>query len=374
MNIMLFSILCFGAPMMDMHERPEQWFAESLDKGCVIRALDEAMYKELMAGNKWGFLWLHTPYLKRDALSYCNEIWIDFFNRKYISAEDAEKLYVDVYRELIQRLNSVRILRPFLAEFPLTPKTFKLCIGFKDNQGKPLLPPYISAVSQERDVVDFSHFRPFNHNRKKYEEPYYTVSQHAISDIAGLSELYAPILERVSPGPKPRIPVYTSRPECYNSPLLSAKFTCAKRICAKHNLELVVIGSVSEKSHDYHPFSFGFRGSQRLSIEEARKVAMECLREILTFARTNKDIHDQLRSLMDVKDTDSIPCPQPNHVILRLSFWDEDVNRVEKPYIAEIRVSESVIKYFVADEFQRLELLREEKWEGDVVDEAKIDN
>jgi hypothetical protein len=64
-----------------------------------------------------------------------------------------------------------------------------------------------------------------------------------------------------------------------------------------------------------------------------------------------------------IKEKFSGDVPLRDHVGLRMSFWDECVNRVSEPFIAEIRVIGESFKYYTADEGQRLVLVYEETWD-----------
>jgi hypothetical protein len=64
-----------------------------------------------------------------------------------------------------------------------------------------------------------------------------------------------------------------------------------------------------------------------------------------------------------IKEKFSGDVPLRDHVGLRMSFWDEYVNRVSEPFIAEIRVIGESFKYYTADEGQRLVLVYEETWD-----------
>ena len=50
-------------------------------------------------------------------------------------------------------------------------------------------------------------------------------------------------------------------------------------------------------------------------------------------------------------------------IVLRFSFWDENIDRQPEPYIAEIRLENEKILYFTADENQFLKLVQEESVE-----------
>ena len=60
---------------------------------------------------------------------------------------------------------------------------------------------------------------------------------------------------------------------------------------------------------------------------------------------------------------DDATFPEIRHIGFRISFWDENIDRQIAPYIAEIRMFEGRLKYFTADDGQRLVLVYEESYD-----------
>ena len=55
--------------------------------------------------------------------------------------------------------------------------------------------------------------------------------------------------------------------------------------------------------------------------------------------------------------------PDSRHISIRLSFWDENIDRQPEPYIAEVRLCDQKLRYYTADEGQVLHLAFEESFD-----------
>jgi hypothetical protein len=293
-------------------------------------------------------------------------------NVKFNHVEDVQQLFLDVYNDFLHRMNNIRTVRPFLAEFPLTPSSFQLNLSFKESNNSHVKPPYISFVrmanyelGSKNDILEFG-------QSVKLEEgiadrPYKVICQRSAHDIIRLRELYSSNVPRVSLGFKVSVPENYTPFFLANPSKANAELEFIKKFCVKANLKLVTLGCVGEHYFDSRTFNFALRGSQCLSLNEARKLGAECLQELWDFIRKDK------RCLEYIKETSSIPhekysspTPIPEHLAFRISFWDENVDRVTEPYIAEVRLLDAKLKYFTADENQCLKLVYEE-----TIDEAK---
>jgi hypothetical protein len=86
--------------------------------------------------------------------------------------------------------------------------------------------------------------------------------------------------------------------------------------------------------------------------------------ELFDFVRKDASCVEyvQKRSLWPREEHPS-PTPIPEQLAFRISFWDENIDRQIAPYIAEIRLLDGKLKYYTADEGQRLELVYEETFD-----------
>jgi hypothetical protein len=177
-----------------------------------------------------------------------------------------------------------------------------------------------------------------------------------VKESLALQRFYHPSVPRTPCQVKPDVPVVTKK-ETYLLPGQQAMFTFATNFSQANNLHFVTVGSVCQKENNKFPFQVGFWGHQRLSVEEARALMAKCASEFFHFTQTNKDTIDYMKLYMKER---APATPEMKLIALRMSFWDDNIDRQPEPYIAEIRLENEKVSYFTADENQFLKLVLEE--------------
>ena len=124
--------------------------------------VDDELARVASKPNRWGYYVWRYPDLSQNGLTFWIQPYLEFRSLRNTSVEEMEQLYVDIYRDFLRSVNSIRILRPYLASFPLTPDTCSLIINFHDENGAALRPPYIAAVSMDEGTLEFSKFQGLN--------------------------------------------------------------------------------------------------------------------------------------------------------------------------------------------------------------------
>ena len=102
-------------------------------------------------------------------------------------------------------------------------------------------------------------------------------------------------------------------------------------------------------------FGFVLAGTHKLSLADARKLAADCATQFLQSIQ-NSDKAKAYAAKVDKTFRRTRPDGtfSSKDFIFRLSFWDENIDRRENPYIAEIRFFDNTFQYFTSDEGQRL--------------------
>jgi hypothetical protein len=319
---------------------------------------DKILYEAVSKPNRWGYTLFKAPDFDDNGLTYWLEASVHFRNKRIQSTDEAEQLFMDIYEDFLHKLNAVRAIRPFLAHFPLTPSTFSLGMGFNDEQGTSLLPPCISAIYLWNNVLDFKRFVPMN-----FEDPglpHRVFFSKPIAEIERMNKLFTPVLPKTIEREKPKVPTLTKLSWNCETPLGNAEFDLMNKYCEKNNLHLLVIGGIGKDYIDSPPFGAALMGRQLITLEEARLLSSQFGNIILHFAQTNR----HCIALMEERSKDKFwkdtaTKAEPRHIAFRISFWDENIDRISPPHIAEIRVLRDTISYFTADEYQRLVLIHE---------------
>jgi hypothetical protein len=322
--------------------------------------VDEELARVASRPNRWGYYVWRYPSLSQNGLTFWIQPYLEFRSFRNTSVEEVEQLYVDIYRDFLRSVNSIRILRPYLASFPLTPDTCSLIINFHDEEGEALRPPYIAAASMDDGILEFSKFQGLVGNNMT---AFKTFWKQSAREIQGLKEFYTPLCPRGAVNPKPQLPQYVPLPGQYVPPVAKAQDELIERFCKQNNLAITIWGVVGKHYFDHRPFEFALRSSQNISLEQAKALAARCNKEMLSFAQTSQLYKDYIKERSTWKNEQHpSPTPIPEQFAYRISFWDENIDRPVAPYIAEIRLLDGKLSYFTADDNQQLVLVFEESF------------
>jgi hypothetical protein len=154
-------------------------------------------------------------------------------------------------------------------------------------------------------------------------------------------------------------------PDRCNRPYGKALFLLSKKICAENNLNLTAFANVCGYTNSSTPFEAAFWGNHTLSLTDARKLTAQLSFRILQFVRTNTEALKRLQVWKEDHPSTSIAdVATPENIALRLSFWDDNIDRQPEPYIAEVRLRDGKVTYYTADEKQFLKQIFEESFEA----------
>ena len=85
----------------------------------------------------------------------------------YASIEDARDCIIRITDRYLKCFNENRAIRPYLHNFPFDTSNISLLIMFKDKNGAPLHPPYISLVNCAKGKI---WYEQWNIKNKMHEE------------------------------------------------------------------------------------------------------------------------------------------------------------------------------------------------------------
>ena len=130
------SIVCLQAGSTDSYEF----------KTKPIQMLDDELRREFLKPNRWGYSVFFFPQMNRYGYTYSLDLMIKFRGVRLKCIPEIEELHADIYGEILSKLNSIKNIRPFLANFPLSPDTFALSIGFDAENGRLFPPPNFVSI------------------------------------------------------------------------------------------------------------------------------------------------------------------------------------------------------------------------------------
>ncbi len=204
---------------------------------------------------------------------------------------EAEKKYVEIFREYQNKLNSIPYIRPFLWEFPLTPNTLHLEVGLRDEKNEPWPSKDISAILPEpKGTLRFLAYTPFETPEPKKRgsfdlyfppkrEVYKSLLSKPLEQVESLSPCFSPFVLR-SPIPVEQLEItslsYTA--VASDSDRVVASFL---QRCTKQHRLIPILSWYSDDSVRNLVFSFAACGRQKMPLEEARPLAATCAHECL---------------------------------------------------------------------------------------------
>ncbi len=300
--------------------------------------------------------WWH-PVLETTGLTYSFDPAIDLRGEKFTDKGKAEERLAEVYSNFQQKLNSIPQIRPFLAEFPITPRSFSLSIHFKTPEGRHLISPYLSSVHMEPDEqLKFFIFAP------EVKERYKQIATKPIAD----SDLFKPFFKPFAPKTilssedvkMPPLKLDKSDPSYWKSIL-----TFTDSFSKRHHFFPLTLGRIGEAEGDQIVFGFALWSQEQLEFGSAHKIAAEGAKEFLSFLQHDKASLDFMKKRGAHLFDESATIPELRHIAFRISFWDAGINRQASPFIAEIRFQNSKFQYFTSDEGQNLIPLYQETFD-----------
>jgi len=327
-------------------------------KSKPVQGLDDELRREFSKLNRWGYSVFSFPHMSRYGYTHsvCLSIILKGFRLKSIS--EIETLHSVIYNDALLKLNSIKNIRPFLANFPLTPESFLLSIGFYDEKGGNLDPPYFASVIMSHEKMEFNMT-----SKSNIMYPSKTILTKPTSDSGPLQKFYHCEVPRKQCVEKPYVPE-VSYILSHCSPYQHAVFEFSKSVSNGNKLYFLDLGPAEKGHNDFTPFDMIFWSSEKKSLDAARKLAAECSSKFLSFVQNDKRTLDYMvERSKDSYIHDEAVFPEPRHIGFRISFWDENIDRQAEPYIAEIRLYDGKFKYFTADEGQRLVLVYEETFD-----------
>ena len=305
-------------------------------------------------------LWQST--IENGGLTYSIDATAVLRNEKFLEKDKAEERYAEVYAEYQKKVNSIPQIRPFLDEFPVTPKSFFLSARFKTIEGSFFNAPYLAVIGPFlNDTIRFLIYSPETMEAK--HDLLKTIALKRTEDSEFLKPCYKPFVERiVGNAEEIKIPPVQLNPS--SPPSFFSVLSFAEKFSSERHLFPLALGSAGKRTKNHSPFSFALWGQEQLLFEVAHKMAVECARDFLKFLQKDKAALNQMKE--ESKEglyNDPATIPEPRHMTFRISLWDKSINRQPAPYIAEIRLQDGVFEYFTSDEGQNLVSLYSETFE-----------
>ena len=359
---------------------------------------EDAVARVLTTRNRWG-----VTYNTFDVEPYNISVKAYLKNYPFHSVENIQQLYIEVFQDVLHKINTIREIRPNVDSFPITPKGCCLQLELlgstyatTEDSRPDLQNPeqtWPSHMSVYMDGYNKIHFE-----QRKAGESIPICEPMPVEDAQGVKSLFSVPCPRENVYPKPSLRPFPRRARssrscgsCGEIPMLAVVVMApvvAVAACVRAPLWL------SEKICS----SLSNDENQARELEERRKLANRQRRELCKkyerdwnerrksfewFCQKNYFVTlgantwkggqrfdffagsirilslEQARSLVAQVNSDA---QGEERFTYKLTFWDENLDRSPSPYIAEIRMLKEKIFYYTADENQNLIQIFEENY------------
>jgi hypothetical protein len=331
---------------------------------------------------------------------------IDFNMEQMLTMEEARQMAVESAELYLKNINGIRELRPFLAEYPFPVKRLNLSFMLMDPETRNV-----------RKSTGFSLFsvwegkvRFLRHNEKGnkfeiiHEESFQQASEIVLHEKLNLE------MQESTPS-KEQLISDQSTQENKNSlaKTFFKKLTSlpgfpqgrhyrgdkykgthfaddlfryldhqCKRLGKKYDLDLIRIGDFTD-SKQYHYYSASFVSDRKFSLQEGRILAAWVFDDFYNILKTDKTVKDYHRRLLEEHPHGAISSPQPDDIdpkeaCFKIVFWDDNIDRIMPPHLAQILLLDGVFSYYEADpKTQELRLILKEPYEETLAFRNKLE-
>jgi hypothetical protein len=295
--------------------------------------------------------------------------------------EEALRLSLPYFQAYVDSMNNVREARPYLMNFPINLLMMDFTIGFaKDKKtGLPLYEPCIASLLFCGRDLEITRFY------RKITYPNGRTCTNSYDNIYDQSKGLPPEIKQAEiprfDAEKPKKPISIPSVVEYRYLNDSGKneFEYLQAFGKKNELIFLAFESAFPYPIERSVFAEVAYATQekRISLEEAKALALRIQKGLAEFhIKDGRFTRFVNRKRTEGKPTFENPVNVQRFMGFRVSFWDQYIDRVAPPAIAEFRVYGTKACYYTADEHQRLQLVCEEEFapfELDIPPEAQND-
>jgi hypothetical protein len=299
--------------------------------------------------------------------------------------EEGRRLVVESAEIFLNNMNQTRKIRPVLAEFPFTAKRIYMAFLIIDPETQHWKTSNsLADISLGDGLITYCIADPETGRLKTIREESFEKALTIVRQgkLAPLEASPIPVAEAPPSTEKEKssliqkfFSALESLPGFYEHKKYSGpkthkamawaldKFGC--QVAKKYQLQFFRIGDFTDV-RPYHYYSFSFTSDKKTILEEGRILGATLFEEIRNALYTTPEIdayrhwyHEDFH-----KTTPFNPTPELEQMCFKVVFWDENVDRMMPPHLAQILQLDGVFSYYEADpKTQELHLVFQEPYE-----------
>ncbi len=275
---------------------------------------------------------------------------------KRTSLHEVEQDLSDIIEKIITLYNSIQQIRPYLAVFPINVQDVRFHINYGPIPEELYRLPYFccARVTPHNSEVEIKQWK----NAKAFSISQQQGVIKKTLDIPSIASLRNSSTRREKKRIVKPINMKDELEKSSGRWPFKYLYRVIDQLCGLYQLNCSALQDCALGWNSHKSISAGFwTPNKEMKLEEARQFCDDFIETYLREIRKNKVIEKSYR-----KDSEAFKDfnENLNWFCFRITFWDEYLNRVEEPYIAQIQCQDGKIMYFTADEGQRLQQVFEE--------------
>jgi hypothetical protein len=269
----------------------------------------------------------------------------------------------------VDTINNIPLIRPYLIDFPISLLMWEFALGCaRDEKTKlPLYSPYIASLlflGYEFEITRFYKTITYPNGRVGHNS-YDNIYDESKGLPEEFTQMAIPQFDKLEQKVPQRI--LETKKYCYYNQGMKLFYDFYQNFAQKHGLTFVAFEKVYDLDRPYERKIFMevayATQEKKLTLDEAKDFALKLRDEHAQFCVSEAKISHYINALRkNGRESPANPINIQKYISFRVSFWDEYIDRVQTPAIAEIRVYGTRARYYVADELQRLKLVCEEEF------------
>jgi hypothetical protein len=328
-----------------------------------------------------------------------------------IQMETSQELSIDEARriaiksvELFQRnTNRTKELRPFLIEYPFPTKRLELSfILFDQKTGEFQKSNGLSIFRVNRDKIQFVLDNPITKQLETFHEENLLEAQEIVhqEELSITAQTTSPHTTPTPPATQfnakksytnaffsylnnlPGAPKYPHWTKVYYGPNEERSFNWfldnhCQKFAKKQSLGFIRVGDFTDASIISH-YSGSFVSSKKLNLNEGRILAANLFEHMYPTLQQSfeaKSFRVYLRKLREEMHYPIVPENiEPKELCFKIVFWDDNIDRIMPPHLAQILLLDGVFSYYEADpKTQELRLVLQEPYEETLAFRNKLE-
>ena len=137
-------------------------------------------------------------------------------------------------------------------------------------------------------------------------------------------------------------------------------------LAKKNNMKLLIVGDVTDArktSLIFPSYCLSLFSKDKTTLDEGRVLAARLVEEFWDMLKQDVEVKKYAQVVHEKMASFPLDVPLEK-VGYKISFWDQNIDRIQKPYLAEIHFYHKKFRYYVAnEETQEVELIFEETYE-----------